>query len=70
MKPSEFKPGDMVQKREGFRFPGVVVSAFMTLDGERRYVVEASNRDFRGCLHICAGKQLEMRVAMAVQGVI
>ena len=56
--PSEivFTVGDHVTKTSGdYRFDGVVVAAFVKLDGRSwRYVVE--NRD--GVLHIFTGKQL------------
>jgi hypothetical protein len=56
--PSEivFTVGDHVTKTSGdYRFDGVVVAAFVKLDGRSwRYVVE--NRD--GVLHIFSGKQL------------
>lgn len=61
-----YRVGDLVQKTRGYKFPGVVVSVFEKLDGEVRYVVEASNRDFPGILHIFRGDQLERRSVQPV----
>lgn len=44
--------GDRVEKRRGYKFPGVVVSVFLTRGRERRLVVEADHPDFAGMLHI------------------
>ena len=57
----EFHVGQPVQKRSGYQFPSVVVSAFWTLAGKPRYVVEAEDRNFAGMLHIFSGEQLEPR---------
>jgi hypothetical protein len=36
----EFELGDLVGKKSGYRFPGIVVSSFRTLEGHIRYVVQ------------------------------
>ena len=53
-----FARGDRVEKRSGYRFPGIVRAAFTTISGEWRYVVEADNDDFAGMLHIYSASQL------------
>jgi hypothetical protein len=50
---------DRVQKARGYKYPGVVVSRFLTLSGQVRYVVEALHPDFKGMLHIFSDEQLE-----------
>jgi hypothetical protein len=50
--------GDRVEKVRGYRFPGVVVSTFDTLRGERRVVVECTAQGAEGCLHIYNEGQL------------
>ncbi len=52
----DFSVGDRVDKREGYKFPGTVVSRFTTSAGGLRFVVEM---DFYGLLHIFNGKQLK-----------
>ena len=54
----EFKIGDKVDKKQGYRFPGTVVSVFKTLSGNQRIVVEM---DIYGLLHIFNPEQLESR---------
>lgn len=56
-----FELGDRVEKRRGYRYPGVVVARFRSLDGCPRYVVEADHEDFRGMLHIFSPEQLVKR---------
>lgn len=51
--------GDRVRKRIGYKWPGVVVAAFETLAGERRYVVECTVPEVAGALHIYSREQLE-----------
>lgn len=51
-----FSVGDRVNKKTGYKFPGVVRSSFNTSKGEVRYVVEL---DELGLLHIFNGEQLE-----------
>lgn len=50
--------GTAVAKVGGYPFPGTVVSAFHTLSGQERFVVEATGEDYRGMLHIFNGGQL------------
>jgi hypothetical protein len=50
-----------VQKIKGYKYPGVIVSVFYTLDGKIRYVVEADHPSFRGMLHIFSDADLEER---------
>lgn len=45
----KFKVGDRVDKKEGYHFPGTVVSVFVTTTGKTRLVVEMDNY---GLLHI------------------
>lgn len=56
---SRFRQWDKVRKRSGYQFPGVVVSVFMTLSGQERYVVECVVPGVAGILHIFNGDQLE-----------
>jgi hypothetical protein len=53
-----FKVGDRVEKTSGYKWPGVVVSVFDTLAGERRVVVECTTPEVAGALHIYNEKQL------------
>jgi hypothetical protein len=46
------KIGDEVEKIEGYKWPGVVVSVFHKLDGQVRIVVETTSKDVEGALHI------------------
>lgn len=55
--PLIFSPGDPVRKIKGYEYPGSVVSAFHTLAGKARYVVESAVAP--GMLHIFNGEQLE-----------
>ena len=55
------KVGDLVKKRTGYAYPGVIVSVFTTQAAAVRYVVEADHPDFAGMLHIFNGDQLELR---------
>ena len=54
----ELKVGDRVRKVKGYPFPGVIVAAFDTLAGHRRFVVECTAEDVQGCLHIFNASQL------------
>ncbi len=58
---AKLKIGDMVRKRSGYEYPGVVVSAFTNRSGAVRYVVEADHPAFSGMLHIFNEEQLELR---------
>jgi len=55
---TQFKVGDKVEKVSGYKWPGIVVSAFDTLAGERRVVVECTTPEVAGALHIYNEKQL------------
>jgi hypothetical protein len=55
---AQFKVGDKVEKVSGYKWPGVVVSVFDTLSGERRVVVECTVAEISGALHIYNEKQL------------
>lgn len=61
MSEAKFKVGDMVQKVKGYKFPGVVVSVFLTLSGQVRYVVECTAHEVEGCLHIFSERDLDDR---------
>ena len=52
------KTGDKVEKTKGYKWPGVIVSEFKTLAGERRYVVECTLPEVKGALHIYAPHQI------------
>jgi len=52
------KIGDKVEKRFGYRFPGVVVSSFQTLSGKARYVVECTAPEVEGAMEILSEEQL------------
>ena len=54
-----FAKGDRVRKVKGYKFPGVVVAAFTTLEGNWRYVVQCTAEDTAGILHIYNAGQLE-----------
>jgi hypothetical protein len=56
-----FHVGDRVQKVSGYRYPGIIVSIFITTNKELRYVVEADSTEFQGMLHIFNKDQLELR---------
>ena len=55
------KVGDLVRKRAGYEYPGIIVSVFTTRAGAVRYVVEADHLGFAGLLHIFNRDQLEPR---------
>ena len=57
---TQFKVGDRVEKTSGYKWPGVVVSVFETLTGERRVVVECTVAQIAGALHIYNEKQLTL----------
>ena len=56
-----FNVGDKVEKVNGYQWPGVVVSVFNTLAGERRVVVECTVEEVRGALHIYNEGQLKLQ---------
>lgn len=53
-----FPIGTLVKKREGYDFPGTVVSVFWTTAGKKRYVVEFHSTPM---LHIFSESNLERR---------
>lgn len=53
-----FEVGDKVQKKIGYKWPGVIVSRFYTLDKKLRYVVECTVSEVQGALHIYSHEQL------------
>ena len=55
---TKLKVGDKVEKVSGYKWPGIVVSVFDTLAGERRVVVECTTIEVAGALHIYNEKQL------------
>lgn len=57
-----FRIGDRVEKRSGYRFPGIVTAIDETTsDAYPRYVVTADHPDFAGMKHIFAPWQLRPR---------
>lgn len=54
----EFSVGQRVEKVSGYRWPGVIVSAFRTTAGQERYVVECTAPEVAGALHIYAPGRL------------
>jgi hypothetical protein len=57
----KFNVGDKVKKVRGYKYPGVVVSAFVKSDGVTpRYVVECIGEGCEGMLHIFSETQLEL----------
>lgn len=57
----KFEMWEGVQKRRGFRWPGVIVARFHTTAGKARYVVECVVREVRGALHIYSARDLKRR---------
>jgi len=53
--------GDSVRKRQGYKFPGRVVSVFKKLDGQTRVVVECTAAGAEGMLHVFSPENLETR---------
>ena len=54
------KLGDIVRKKRGYPWPGVIVADFFNLAGERRIVVECTVPEVQGALHIYNPEQLEV----------
>ncbi|MEY9184724.1 hypothetical protein ABIG06_006272 [Bradyrhizobium sp. USDA 326] len=52
--------GEPVEKKHGYRWPGVVVAVFHNIAGEERIVVECTARGVEGALHIYAPEQLRV----------
>lgn len=63
-----FVVGTAVEKVSGYRWPGVVVAVFYTLEGERRYVVECTVPEVAGALHIYSGTQIRRRPEPPLKG--
>lgn len=59
----EYEIGDHVEKTSGYRWPGIVVASFLTIDKKRRYVVECTVPEVKGALHIYSGDQLIIQPA-------
>jgi len=57
---TNLKVGDIVEKVSGYKWPGVVVSVFHTLAGEKRVVVECTVAEVKGALHIYNESQLKI----------
>jgi len=55
---TRLKVSDKVEKVSGYKWPGIVISVFDTLAGERRVVVECTTPEVAGALHIYNEKQL------------
>ncbi len=51
--------GDRVQKIKGYKWPGVVVAVFQTLEDQTRVVVECTVPGVAGALHIYNLDQIE-----------
>lgn len=49
---ARFEIGDKVEKIKGYKWPGVIVSKFITTEGALRVVVECTVPEVRGALHI------------------
>ena len=56
--PRDFQIGDRVEKVSGYKWPGVVVAAFYTLEMRPRFVVECDVPEISGALHIYSPDQL------------
>lgn len=62
--PFKFDIDDRVEKRRGYRWPGVIVMRGHTIAGKARYVVECREPAVRGALHIFSAKDLRRRGAV------
>lgn len=56
---TSFNIGDLVEKKTGYKWPGEVVSVFLTLNGKERVVVECTVPEVAGALHIYSPEQIE-----------
>lgn len=54
-----YDEGFLVEKRKGYRYPGVVVARFRNWRGDIRYVVENLSADSYGMLHIYSTEDLK-----------
>jgi hypothetical protein len=52
--------GDKVEKIKGYKWPGIVVASFLTINGDHRIVVECTVPEVAGALHIYACEQLRV----------
>lgn len=57
----EFAFGARVEKIRGYKWPGVVVSQFYNINGDKRYVVECTVPEVEGALHIYSEQDLKRR---------
>ena len=64
----KIEAGDTVQKVRGYPWPGVVVSAFRTLAGRPRFVVECTVPEVAGALHIYLEDQLVVTTPKPIIG--
>lgn len=55
-----FEVGQFVVKTKGYKWPGVVVAAFITTSDKERYVVECTVPEVSGALHIYSPDQIEL----------
>lgn len=58
---SDLAVGLKVQKKRGYKWPGVIVAVFQTLAGETRVVVECTVPEVAGALHIYSPEQIEVQ---------
>lgn len=54
----QFTIGEPVQKVSGYKWPGIVVAQFFTLEMKERYVVECTVPEVAGALHIYSPEQI------------
>jgi hypothetical protein len=55
------KVNDHVEKVSGYKWPGVIRADFVTIRGERRFVVECTAPAVAGALHIFSPEQLKLQ---------
>lgn len=63
----KFELYQYVQKKKGYKYPGLIVAVFETTKGEIRYVVEARHPDFEGMLHIFNEDQIESTIELMMK---
>ena len=56
----KFQQGQSVVKVKGYKWPGIIVSAFTTTSGQERYVVECTVPEVAGALHIYSPEQIAL----------
>lgn len=54
-----FNVGDLIEKKSGYHFTGMIRSVFTKLNGDVRYVVECTVTGCEGMLHIFSEKDLK-----------